>query len=809
MGAKVSDLCIWKHIRGDLMSLENYRNNYRKYFCILMIVFCLAIVGCGTVNNEETALPPKDEIEKYDVSYITEPIQVPHDMLCGGLSSVVLFEKFLYYLSYEKEETSDYSFYPTDPAVLVRVDLDNPEDITIIPFNLKEGEIFWGIDANSETLNIITMQYDIENAGNPIDSFIYRVNPDGEILTVVSVDDAINDCRYYWYPDFKTDLAGNSYIAIANDIFVVDPQGQLICKITCGSFINGLYKIDDRVYVCYLMEPVDPVGPRYLAEINTEKGELDLENEIIINCAIIGFGADTEESFFLANLCGVHIYNINDESLTTSFEWNLINLPAYDRCRAIPLEDGRILLVSKPEYDYGTSPEIPTTFSLIRPMTAEDIAAIEAAKEERARLRAEEIAKILTENPDAIIPEGIGNITLGAAGGYLDTTFKDAIFAFNLRNPDSRIEVKEYGNHYFGRDDYDDGFFDLNFDIISGNSPDILLIPNYMALGLYAHKGILQDLNPYFQSDLDLDIADYQENIIKAHEIDEKLYAMPSSFIILAMAGRAADLEGKKEWNFDEFVSFVDRFPESSIFEQPTKSSVFNICLTANGENLIDWSDEGSGFDREFFIKILEFVKRFADDDNYADERMLNERIFDGDIRLMNYYSSVAGTQRFLEMFGEPVSYIGLPSEQGSGALISAGALVAISNTCQYNQTAWDFIKHLLSDEFQSNELLPGYPVKKNAMAERIEKEKKPRGSEGIRYEDGLEFYFEYRDVTDEELEAFYDLINRADKVRVYDREVAKIINEEAGAYFNGSKSLTEVADIVENRVQLYVWEQK
>ena len=49
------------------------------------------------------------------------------------------------------------------------------------------------------------------------------------------------------------------------------------------------------------------------------------------------------------------------------------------------------------------------------------------------------------------------------------------------------------------------------------------------------------------------------------------------------------------------------------------------------------------------------------------------------------------------------------------------------------------------------------------------------------------------------------ELISSLDSVMKNDSSVMDIINEEAGAYFDGSKTPEEAADLIQNRVQLYL----
>ena len=61
----------------------------------------------------------------------------------------------------------------------------------------------------------------------------------------------------------------------------------------------------------------------------------------------------------------------------------------------------------------------------------------------------------------------------------------------------------------------------------------------------------------------------------------------------------------------------------------------------------------------------------------------------------------------------------------------------------------------------------------------------------------------------DYEVEAVRSLIESTDTMYQYDEKMMGIITEEANAFFEGQKSAKEVADIIQNRIQVYVNENR
>ena len=105
---------------------------------------------------------------------------------------------------------------------------------------------------------------------------------------------------------------------------------------------------------------------------------------------------------------------------------------------------------------------------------------------------------------------------------------------------------------------------------------------------------------------------------------------------------------------------------------------------------------------------------------------------------------------------------------------------------------------------------LAGYPVKRRFIEATLEHAKRDGGIQGFGNSGG-DFYFsvDIHPVTDEEIEQFLNVLDAVNEIRVYDQTIDRIIKEEAAAYFSGQKPVEAVADIIENRVGIYVREIK
>ena len=134
----------------------------------------------------------------------------------------------------------------------------------------------------------------------------------------------------------------------------------------------------------------------------------------------------------------------------------------------------------------------------------------------------------------------------------------------------------------------------------------------------------------------------------------------------------------------------------------------------------------------------------------------------------------------------------------------SSNAMFAIYNNSKVKNEAWEFLKYLLSDEIQSGMELTGFPVNKEAakMAAAKAIEMPTKGVMKARGPDGE---IDIKPATEADAAAMEKVLNEVNRYDGADREILKIILEEAESFFKGQKSVDEVTGLIQNRVITYL----
>ena len=152
------------------------------------------------------------------------------------------------------------------------------------------------------------------------------------------------------------------------------------------------------------------------------------------------------------------------------------------------------------------------------------------------------------------------------------------------------------------------------------------------------------------------------------------------------------------------------------------------------------------------------------------------------------------------------------------GRRVGAGGYIfMISAKSGQQDGAWQFVRQFLTPEYQNGTEIYDMPVLKSAfLAKAQEATERPYWTDengnkeyydDTWYANGEEIILE--PFTQEEVDAMCEFIYTVNRT-AYDNEfVRNIIAEEAEAYFAGQKTVQDVVDIIQSRVQVYVNENQ
>ncbi len=414
---------------------------------------------------------------------------------------------------------------------------------------------------------------------------------------------------------------------------------------------------------------------------------------------------------------------------------------------------------------------------------------------------------------------------------YLPSTLRAQVLAFNRASDKYRIVVRDY-SEYNTDEDYTAGLTKLNTEILSGNVPD-MICTNQLPVAQYAAKGVLEELWQYIDADPELSRDQLLTQPLEAMQTGDGLYQITDSFAISTAVALGKVVDGYDKWTVDAAKDALTKLqPNATYFNVTyTKSDVLSQCVSRTAGDFVDWQTGKCSFDSPEFAALLEFANSFQDTfdyehfdwSDYTDDSL---RIANGEQLVAPAYISSFDDLRYYDgVLKGDTRYIGWPTGSGEGGTVfDPGTSLAMTTRCADKDAAWQFMRAMLTDTpsdiwtFPVNRALfekaaklimtPEYQTDENGNYVLDENGNKIEISQGGMSMGGGEMV-EFYAMTQAQYDQLLALIDSASGAASYDMNINNIITEEAGAYFAGEKSVQDTAAAINNRVGLYVAEQR
>ncbi len=722
----------------------------------LAIGCVVSLAGCGKKDTGADAQSEKKE-KDYVYSAQYETVDIEGDFY----SSTVVGDK-LYFPSWDNDEANE--IYKQKLMVMTLGETTAEQ----VPVELPEKCFIMRMTSDSDGNLIFVANMRVND--DPC-MMLYKYSPDGTQLLGKDIAYLGQDAEYFYISYMATDAENNIYLTDGeSSVWVLDSEGNEKATMPVENWIMSMFRLPNgKVAISTWTNE----GKTVFQEVEAASGA---KGKVYANVPDMGSDLVSANGDLLYISAGNVVYEYDLESQTKQelFDWVSCDMNSDYVSKFVVLEDGRFFVILE---DYSS----------------------DEPKVEFAYLTRQDASQVVEKE----------EITLGTI--WLDQSVKENVIAFNKESDKYRIEVIEYG-----ADDYEAGLTQLNADIVAGKGPDIIDL-SFGNANMYAAQGILEDLTPYVEADLNQE--DYIENVFQSYTYDGKMYGVVPSFSIMTVVGKTADVGETPGWTIDDVMALAQSKPEGTeIFSYCDKEMMLYYLCSMSTDSFIDWETGECYFNDGYFEKVLTFANEFPKEVNYDEEESTPSKIQSGKLLLLEAaISDVQSYQMHCAMFGEPITCIGFPSNGQSGTYISATGGLGINSQAQCKEGAWEFIKSFLSEEYQNENIEWDFPVLRSALEERFAKDMTPEyetiDGEQVEcpkttwgYED---FEVDIYAATQEDIDAMWALIESADIVAGFNEDIYNMILEEATPYFEGQKSAKEVADIVQSRVKIYVNENR
>lgn len=398
-----------------------------------------------------------------------------------------------------------------------------------------------------------------------------------------------------------------------------------------------------------------------------------------------------------------------------------------------------------------------------------------------------------------------------------DDEITEAIIRFNKNNENYHIKLVDY----YDDEDYEASLNDYNEAILDGEMADLINV-DWTTYKSFARKGLYADLNELINNDPDIDREDYFVNVLRAYEVEGKLCAMPVSFTINTLVGKTSLWGDKSGITIEELMRKMETYPNDVVpVDKMSKEDWMRTVLYGAMDMFVDWETGECFFDSEEFISILEMANRFPEKSDYEGEVVSSPKeIVNGKVLLSeSSLDAIANYQMEKNIWGEEITAVGYPGVGGNGALIqNAGSLCAILDQSDNKEGAWEFVKYMISEDYQKNYIKWNNPIHKAAFEEQMEKateadyyinekgEKTETPKMTYNWDD---FQVSVYAASDEEVTEYRNILEGATTLASYEEDIMAMIYEETEPFFKGQKTAQDVANIIQGRVKIYVNENR
>ncbi len=406
-------------------------------------------------------------------------------------------------------------------------------------------------------------------------------------------------------------------------------------------------------------------------------------------------------------------------------------------------------------------------------------------------------------------------LTLGCT--YVDYRVRQQVVAFNKSSNEYRVKILDY-SQYNSEDDYSAGLTKLNTDIVSGNTPDLMLLDVSMPSESYISKGVLKDLDGYFKKDEDLSKNKYLTNVMDAFKANGKMYMVIPSFSVYTVAARTADVGNQTGWTIADVenlakkknVEYANLFGPSN----STQDNIMSLAMGLSSEDYINWDTQQCHYNSDGFISMLDFIKKFPAKDQTDQNTDTSGYWRDGKSLLESayIYSFDAYNQMKKGDFGTDITLIGFPTASKNGSVIMPDFKLAMSATSKYQDGCWQFMRIFLGNDYQ-NALTDTFPVSEtalNALGAKAMKVPTYTDQNGKVTEAPQTCYIGGQEVklnpmTQDEVNTLTGFIKGLTRPYSLNQEIQNIITEETAPFLQGQKQAKDVADIIQSKIQIYV----
>ena len=362
----------------------------------------------------------------------------------------------------------------------------------------------------------------------------------------------------------------------------------------------------------------------------------------------------------------------------------------------------------------------------------------------------------------------------------------------SAQSEDYEFKTVNYGNDA-------NSLMRLRTELGAGGGPDLIMFSAYGRPGPlnYIVRGWLEDFTPY----IDADPLVGRGNLMVWDALNEYggVYLLGDCFDLDGFRGLKEVFGERRGMTIAEYLEMEAALePWQDMCSRMDPEYFLELMAVSYLDRAMDWETGSCDFDNAEFVSILEAASRVKSDRSKEFELPSQfentwSRLGRGQVLMMRMSRGGSNSLAFdADYSGKEVCYFSLPTVDGEEMLrVQLELAAGIFAGSEQKEGCWEFIRFTLMDP-TANMHIGSRPLYRPLFDEMLEANVGDYPNQ----------------ISIEEAAELRELVERADKLAIYDDSAMDIILEEAGAYFSGAQSAWQAAEYVQNRLSIYIAEQ-
>jgi ABC-type glycerol-3-phosphate transport system substrate-binding protein len=339
------------------------------------------------------------------------------------------------------------------------------------------------------------------------------------------------------------------------------------------------------------------------------------------------------------------------------------------------------------------------------------------------------------------------------------------------------------------------------------------------------NSGIFYDLNKLIEKDKGFKLSDYNQKVLESGIVNGKRFFIPLGYSFRAFFVKGGALKENgfttegPNWtlaNFaDEAYSFTQKNKDKGKSFMVTGYLTLSDIVKISGLNFIDYVKKEAKLDSPEFIELINIYKKLNSTVKLTRDITTNGTVSDdvleinticpefdnGTALIMD--NRVLYHMWFRDLINQKNNVYLFPQFKGKKTILLEPMIsFAINSKCSHKDEAYEFLKLLLSEEYQRiggiKRDFPYLPVNTKAYLSNVNSYISNLGEQAV--EEGYD-----REKRKLQVKAQLKEIESISRCDTVDTQVYNIIDSEAKAYIDGKYSAEKTAEITQDKVMLYL----